>query len=419
MIPVLLTVFIDLVGFGVIIPLMPFYAERFGASPLTVTLLLASFSALQLFAAPLWGRLSDRIGRRPVLLISLLTSIAAYLWLGVADALWMLFAARALQGASAGNISVAQAYMADLTTAENRAKGMGMLGAAFGLGFIVGPAIGGWLAGSDPSLMSVERPAFVAAALSALALASALIWLPESLPAAQRAAPGAARRGRVASVTDAFRRPRLRALMVLFFTTIFAFAGMETTFALYASREFAWGPRQVGLMFGFIGIVLVIVQGGLIGRLTRRFGEQRILLAGTLTIGLGMAVLGLAWTPTIGILGSVFLAIGMGMAQPTSNALISREAASTEQGEIMGVNQSVGSLARFVGPAVAGLAFGSLGPRAPYLLGTAVMLLAAVLASRLARQDWARPPQAQPQAPAQPQAQAQAQAPAHPQAQAR
>jgi DHA1 family tetracycline resistance protein-like MFS transporter len=386
MLPLFLIVFIDLVGFGVIIPLMPFYAEKFGASPLTVTLLLATFSALQLFAAPLWGRLSDRIGRRPVLIASLVSSVAAYLWLGVADALWMLFAARALQGASAGNISVAQAYIADITTPENRAKGMGMLGAAFGLGFIAGPAIGGWLAGPDPHLASVELPAFAAAALSALGLIAALVMLGESLPADSRIPIGAHRRGRIASVIEAFGRPRLRLLMTLFFTTTFAFAGMETTFALWAQRMFDWGPRHVGMLFGFVGTVLVIVQGGLIGKLTRRFGEPRVLLAGTVTIGLGLATIAIADTEVLAVLGSAFLAIGMGMAQPSTNALISREAASVEQGEIMGINQSVGSFARIAGPTAAGLVFGVLGPRSPFVLGAVLMLLSATLAQRVVRQ---------------------------------
>src|SRR4051794_6967177 len=164
-----LIVFVDLVGFGLVIPLLPFFAERHGAAPETVTLVMATYSAAQLFAGPLWGRLSDRYGRRPVLLASLAGSVAAYLWLGFADELWMLFAARAVQGAMAGNIAAAQAYIADVTTPENRARGMGLIGAAFGLGFILGPAIGGLLAGSDPNAPAVHVPFFLGAALSALA----------------------------------------------------------------------------------------------------------------------------------------------------------------------------------------------------------------------------------------------------------
>src|SRR5712692_10268285 len=169
----------DLIGFGIVIPLLPFYGEHFGASPLVVTLLMSAYSLLQLFGAPLWGRLSDRHGRRPILLVSLAGSVAGYLWLGFADALWMLFAARALQGACAGNIAAAQAYVADMTTPENRAKGMGMIGAAFGIGFIIGPALGGALAGSNPTSPDVSGPSFFAAALSALAFCATFVLLKE------------------------------------------------------------------------------------------------------------------------------------------------------------------------------------------------------------------------------------------------
>ncbi len=181
-----LIVFVDLVGFGLVIPLLPFYAVRFAASPQQVTLLVATYSLLQLVTAPFLGRLSDRIGRRPVLGFSMAVSAVAYLWLGHADALWMLFAARALAGACAGNIAAAQAYIADVTTPENRAKGMGLIGAAFGLGFIIGPALGGFLAGDDPATANLAAPAWVAAALSLIALCGVFFVLPESLPAGRR-----------------------------------------------------------------------------------------------------------------------------------------------------------------------------------------------------------------------------------------
>ena len=385
MLIMLLVVFTDLVGFGVIIPLLPFYGEHFGAAPLAVTMLLATYSGLQLVAAPLWGRLSDRIGRRPIVLVSTATSVAAYLWLAHADALWMLFAARALQGISAGNISVAQAYIADVTAPENRAKGMGLMGAALGLGFIVGPAIGGALGGGDPSAITVALPAYAAAGFSALALVLAALLLKESLPPERRAEAARHRIGRIAQIRSAFARPNLRRLMTLFFTTTFAFAGMETTFALWALARFGWGPRQVGELFAMVGIVLVLIQGGLIGRLTKRFGEPRMLLAGTVTIAIGLALLAAAMTPIVGIGASSLLALGMGMAQPSTTSLISREARATEQGGILGVNQSVGSLARLLGPAVAGSAFSLGGPSAPYILGAALMLVSSWLATRVLR----------------------------------
>jgi len=377
-------VFVDLLGFGVIIPLLPFYGEHFGASPAAVTTLLSTYSGLQLISAPLWGRLSDRIGRRPVVLVSLATSVVAYLWMGVADALWMLFAARALQGISAGNISVAQAYIADITTPENRGKGMGGLGAAIGLGFTLGP-LGGLLAGRDTAHLQVAIPSVVAAGLSFLALIIAAWKLKESLTPALRDRSRKAI-GRVALLRDAFSRPGLRVLMLLFFSTTFAFAGMEATFGLWADQRLHWGPREVGIIFVVIGTILVLVQGGLIGRIIKRYGEAQALLAGTIGIGIGLALLAAATEPVLGVIGCSFLALGMGLASPSTSSLISKEAAADEQGSILGVNQSVGSLARILGPAVAGQAFEFAGPSAPYMVGTVVMVISAAIAYYIARQ---------------------------------
>jgi MFS transporter, DHA1 family, tetracycline resistance protein len=384
MIVMLLVVFVDLLGFGVIIPLLPFYGEHFGASPVAVTSLLSTYSGLQLIFAPIWGRLSDRFGRRPVVLISLATSVAAYLWMGVADALWMLFAARALQGISAGNISVAQAYIADITTPENRAKGMGGLGAAIGLGFTLGP-LGGLLAGPDNAHINVGLPSLLAAALSAIALVIASLRLKESLTPAIRARAKKAV-GRIALLRDAFGRPRLRILMILFFTTTFAFAGMESTFGIWADEVLHWATWQVGIIFVVIGLVLVLVQAGLIRVVIKRYGEAQTLFAGTIGIGVGLALLAAATEPVLGVIATCCLALGMGLASPSSSALISKEAAAEEQGSILGVNQSVGSFARLVGPAVAGQAFEYAGPSAPYMVGTLVMLISAAIAYHVARQ---------------------------------
>jgi DHA1 family tetracycline resistance protein-like MFS transporter len=375
-------VFVDLVGFGLVIPLLPFYGERYGASPETVTLLMASYSFMQLFAGPLWGRLSDRYGRRPVLLASLAGSVLSYLWLGVADALWMLFAARALQGAMAGNIAAAQAYIADVTTPENRARGMGLIGAAFGLGFILGPAIGGLLAGSDPNAPAVHVPFFLGAALSALAFLGTLFFLKESLDPASRRAAATSRLGAVAA---ALARPRLRLLILLYFVIIFAFSGMETTFAMWARRQFGWGPEPVGYLFCYVGILSAAMQGGLIGRLTKRFGEERIVVAGNSAIVAGLLAVPFATTVPLLCAATALLALGLGMTQPALNSLISRQAGPHELGEVMGVAQSTGSLARILGPAFAGLLFGALGRNAPYFAGAAVMAGAVLLAARLFR----------------------------------
>src|SRR5580700_11130664 len=211
-----LIVLIDLIGFGLVIPLLPFYAVRFHASPQEVTVLMAVFSLASMLTAPLWGRLSDRVGRRPVLMVSMAAAALAYLWMGFASALWMLFAARALAGACAGNIAAAQAYIADITKPEDRAKGMGLIGAAFGLGFIIGPALGGLLAGHDPATADVQTPAWVAAGLSFVALCGVFLLLAESLPADRRGIRGPTR-GRVSAILDVLGRPVLSRLILIFF----------------------------------------------------------------------------------------------------------------------------------------------------------------------------------------------------------
>lgn len=378
-----LIVFVDLVGFGLVIPLLPFYAVRFAASPQQVTLLMATYSLFQLFAAPLWGRLSDRIGRRPVLMASLAASAFAYLWLGGASALWMVFAARAFAGACAGNIAAAQAYIADITTPENRAKGMGLIGAAFGLGFIFGPALGGFLAGNDPATADLAAPAWVAAGLSAFALCGVVLLLPESLTADQRG--GAAARRRLGAVLGALRRPVLSRLILIFFLVILAFAGMESTFALWAIQQFGWGPGQVGYVFAYVGVLSAVLQGGLIGRLTRRFGEERLLLCGLALIGAGLLVLPFARDVPILALAVSGLALGMGLTQPSLNSLISRRAGRREQGEVLGVSQSVGSLSRVLGPAAAGFLFAEFGRNSAFLWGAVLVAGALLLALKLCR----------------------------------
>ena len=371
-----LIVFTDLLGFGVVIPQLPFYGLHFGLSGFAVTSMLACYSVAQFLSSPLLGRLSDRVGRRPVLLASLVTSAAAYLWLGLGDAAWVLFAARLIAGAGAGNIAAAQAYVADVTPPEGRAKGMGMIGAAFGLGFTVGPALGGFAARLDPA-----APAFIAAALSATAFLMTLLRLKESLPASARTAPP--RPGRLAVAREALTRPALRGLVLVLFVTISAFAAMETTFALWANQVFGWGSWEVGLNFFFVGMVLVVIQGALIGRLSRRFGEARLLTIGAISITLGLA--GLPLVHEIGALAVVnlLLAGGMGLLSPSINSLISRQAEVDEQGGILGVAQSASSLARAAAPPLAGLLFDASSRNAPYLVGAVLMALVVIVVFRL------------------------------------
>jgi MFS family permease len=375
-----LIVVIDLIGFGLVIPLLPFYAERFDASPQEVTALMAVFSLMSMLTAPVWGRMSDRIGRRPVLMVSMAAASLAYLWMGFADALWMLFAARALAGACAGNIAAANAYIADVTTPENRAKGMGMIGAAFGLGFIIGPALGGIVAGSNVATADLRTPGLIACALSLVALLGVVVLLKESLPAGIAVRP---RRGRITMLRDALGRKVLAQLLAIFFLTILAFAGMESTFALWAMAQLGWGPAQTGYLFTFVGLLSAVMQGGLIGRLTARFGEEKLLLAGLVSIAAGLLILPLAHDLPVLLVATAGLALGMGTMQPSLNSLISRRAGIGEQGEVMGVAQSVGSLSRVLGPLLAGALFAGLGRDFPFFCGMVLVVGAALISWRL------------------------------------
>jgi len=366
-----LTVFIDLLGFGIVLPLLPYYAESFGAGPLTVTLLSSSYSLMQFLFAPVWGRLSDRVGRRPILVLSLAGSALSYLLFGLAGSLAALFATRLLAGVCAANISTAQAYIADVTTPETRAKGMGMIGAAFGLGFIFGPAVGGAL-----SRYGYAVPAFFAAGLSLLALALALFRLPESLR--QRVGlPGGAARGGfdLGRLWAALVHPGMGLLLLIFFCSVFAFANLEATFALFVERaaRFGYTARETGYLFAYMGVLMSLMQGGLVGRLARRFGERRLVAAGTLMLAAGLGVVPLA--PGLGgLMGALaLLAFGAGMNTPSLSSLISRSAGADEQGGILGVSQSMASLARILGPAWGGFAFEQFGPASPYFTAAGLM----------------------------------------------
>ncbi len=376
-----LIVLVDLIGFGIIIPLLPFFAEHFDASPFEVGLVMASYSAAQLVAAPAWGRISDRIGRRPVLLATLFGMVAGYVALAAIETLAGLFAVRILTGFMAGNISTAFAYVADVTAPEARARGMGIIGAAFGLGFIAGPAIGGLLAGPDPAAADFRTPALAAALLSALAFA--LVWfrLPESLSPEARARPPGAR----ASGTwlEMLRRPRLNGMVGLMFLATFVFAGMEATFAIWSERRFGWGPEQNGYLFAFIGILSAAIQGGAIGRLAARFGERRLVSMGAILLALGLGAIPFAanvyaLVPAIALAGA-----GFSLVSPALNSLISLEAGERERGGIMGFARSSATLGRVLGPAWAGAIFDLIGKDAPYFGGALLMVLLAVLAPRV------------------------------------
>lgn len=364
------TVFIDLIGFGIVLPLLPFYAEHFGANALLVGLLSTSFSLMQLLFAPIWGRLSDRVGRRPVILAGLLGSSISYLTFGLAQSLPILFLSRILAGIAGANISTAQAYIADSTQRENRAKGMGLIGAAYGLGFTVGPAIGGIL-----SQYGYAVPAFFASALALGNFAAAWWLLPESRnPSEQiRHTESGLNWQRLKT---GLQHPELGVFLLLFFISTFAFANLEATFALMTARKFGFDARANGYLFAYIGILITIVQGGLTGRLARTLGERRMI-----SVGLFCMIFGLGLLPySVGLkslmLVLVVLVGGHGSTNPSISSLISQAASAEDQGGILGVAQSLASLARILGPVWGGFTFDAFGFQYPYLTGSLFMAVA-------------------------------------------
>lgn len=383
-----LIVLVDLIGFGIIIPLLPFYAEFFKASPDTVGILMATYSLTQFIAAPFLGRLSDRYGRRPILLFSLAGSSIAYVVMGFADSLWLLFLARAFGGFMAGNIGAAFAYVADITTTENRAKGMGLIGAAFGLGFIIGPAIGGILAGPDAATANYQLPAFAAAALSALSFLMALIMLKESLSNEVRRRNAALPKKRQwALFIEGLTRPVLGSLILVTFLSTFVFAGMEATFAMWSERQYGWGPLQNGYLFAFVGIISAAIQGGIIGRLAKRFGERNLIIQGGLALAIGIALIPFSAELPVLIAAMVILAYGFSIINPSLNSLVSQNVGEDERGGMLGITRSASTLARVLGPTWAGYLFAIFGKDWPYFGGAIVMLIVVILAIQLGRKN--------------------------------
>lgn len=364
------TVFIDLVGFGILLPLLPFYAKNLGANALVVGLLFTSFSLMQFLFAPLWGRISDRVGRRPIILIGLLGSSISYLIFGMADSLWVLLVSRIFAGICGANISTAQAYIADSTGPENRAKGMGIIGAAYGLGFIFGPAIGGIL-----SQWGYRLPAFFASGLAMANFLAALFMVPESLKPADRGIHPI-RGFNWTRLKQALAHPQLRIYLILFFLSTFAFANLEGTFALMTARKYQLDARHNGYLFAYIGILITILQGGLIGRLVKRFGERRLISTGLICLAISLSVL--PFFPNVGwlMIGLLPMTFGHGVSNPSLASLISKSAHSSDQGGVLGVSHSMASLARILGPAWGGLVYDHLGFEYPYLTGGIFMLLA-------------------------------------------
>jgi len=378
LVPVLLTVLLDLLGFGIVIPLLAFYAEGFHASPTQIGLLMATYSLAQFLFAPVWGALSDRVGRRPVMLVSVAATALCLAGFASGTTLWMLFLFRTLHGMATANVSTAQACVADLTTPENRARGMGMIGASFGIGFTVGPFVGGEL-----SRFGLAFPIWVAAGLSAFNFLLALFMLPET-----RRPDSEARQRPISPVAffQVMRHPVVGLCVTLTFLNTVAFALMEGMFNIFAEHTWGLDAEHVGRMFGISGLVTVLIQGGMIGRLVKKYGEAKLLPTGVAVLGLGLALLPFA--PPVGLMVTVFavIAVGQSIATPSLQSLISRGTRADEQGFVLGTNQSLSALARAAGPAASGLIYTAIAPSAPFLVAAGILVLAFLLSLAAVRQ---------------------------------
>ncbi|MCC6645344.1 MAG: MFS transporter [Polyangiaceae bacterium] len=383
-----LTMLIDLLGFGMVVPFLPRMARELGATDVEASLVMSGYSLMQLLFVPIWGRLSDRVGRKPVLLWSISATCVFMAALGFAETLWMLLAARIVSGVATANLSVVQACVADVTKPEERAKGMGLLGAAFGIGFVLGPFFGGHLAALKWLGRESTGPAFASAALALLNLVMALALLPETLPPERRGEPRVERANvlRPSSYLRAVRASHVTLPVLLNVVFVGSFAGLEFTFGLFALDAFDMNARGVGNVFGVMGVVGAIIQGGLIRKLAPRLGEVRLLRVGLVLLSTGFLLL--VRTPHWGVAGlyavTLVLATGHSVSVPSLSSYVSRRAPATAQGATLGLLQSSGSLGRLVGPVTAGALYGHVSHVAPYLLSSVGMAVAAVISTRLA-----------------------------------
>jgi MFS family permease len=405
LLPIFLIVVVDILGLTIMLPVLPFYAERFGASPAVVGLLVSSYALCQLVAGPALGSLSDRIGRKPVLIVSQVGTFLGFLLLAGANSLWMVFASRVIDGLTAGNLSIAQAYIADVTTPKERARSFAVIGIAFGIGFLVGPGVSGYLSAH----YGFQVPILCAAALSLTSILGTLFLLPSVPPSPEGdqpaapispvqeaeapAAPGG-KRLRIldwGAYAEYFRRPVLGGLLWEFFLFTFAFASFTGGFALFAERRFSWngvpfGPKQVGYVFTYSGLLGIVVQGSLrAGWPVRLFGEVRLVTFGFAAAAAGYAILGMSHVVPTLLLAATFSSLGNGLIRPALTSLITQQVGRGEQGVVLGLNQSLMSIAQIVGPAIAG-AFIDRGWLSIWAFWTALITLVALVLNRNARE---------------------------------
>ena len=381
-----LTVFIDLIGFGMVIPFLSFYAREYGASGTTVGAVVGIYSIMQFFFAPIWGRISDRIGRRPVILISLTASCTGYFLFAVAHSLVLLFASRVIAGVGGANIGTAQAYIADTTTVENRAKGMGLIGAAFGMGFILGPPLSGVLSavGIHHGLHGNLLPGVAAGSMSLIALLIALFVLGESKKPDATVRTGLPPQFDRRVWAELGEQKMLAAIMATLFLMLLAVAGMETSVTLHARDRFHFTQLQLAYFFLFMGVIVAVIQGGLVGKLARKYGERLLIAIGTASYTFGLALVPGIWRVPLLYFVAFFISIGTGLCYPCLTSLVTKASPASEHGSMLGIATAVGSLARFVGPIVMGFMYDLAQARGAFF-GGAVLTFAAFLVSMMMR----------------------------------
>lgn len=388
---IFLTVFVDLIGFGIIIPLNTFLARKLGGDEFQIGLLMSIYSLMQFAFAPFWGRLSDRFGRRPIILISLLGASLAHLAFAFGETYTALLLARCFAGIFGANISAAMAFIADVTEEKDRSKGMGLIGAAFGLGFILGPVLGG-LAGEVGAWIGSEPPfgiSFSAVVASAICLANfiaAYFVLPESLSKELREeAKARKKRSRVQQLGEAFRLPVVGQLMLTFFLANVAMAFMEVSLFMLVDDRLGWGLIEASFGFAYVGLIMVFTQGYLIRKLLPRYGEPKLMLVGLALSAFGISGMALSYSMWPLALMVTCLGFGIGFVNPSINGSISLLTDKTKQGGVLGVNQSLSALGRIIGPAFGGLLYRELGASSPFLMGGFCMFIALIFVLSLYR----------------------------------
>ena len=357
------TVALDLVGFGIVVPILGRYAERFGANGLQVGLMFASFSIAQMVFAPILGRISDKVGRKPVIVFSLIGTAIGSFVTGAAGALWVLFLGRILDGASGASVAVAQGAVADIAPPEQRARLMGMMGAAFGVGFVVGPALGGLAALGGPHV-----PFYLAGTIAAVNAVAAMIRLPETKPDTSH-------------ITEKHQRgsalsPALKRFALVGFLSMLGFAGFEATFSIWGQKQFGFTEGSASIVFVFVGVTLVAVQGGLIGPLTQRLGSRKLLRIGLSLVAVGLLLLGVTTTWPLLFVALFLLSLGQGISGPSGGALVAELAPVERRGEAIGYQQSTAAFGRVAGPVMAGALFDHVGISAPFLVSGLLIICA-------------------------------------------